>query len=837
MNKKKFILILYLLACISSTYVSSRVAGNISNSGKETSIKNRKRENIISMADVALRKKTDLKKDEKANKKEESLIQAPETEETKNVYLSKYLTPWKDVDYKEKVELTFEDSEIKEFLKFLENNLEIKFILDDDVKPGREGNKPLAATRITFRSNTPVTLKEAWDLCVTFLEMAGFSIVPGPLPRTYRVVDSAGPLYSANKDPLPTFIGTSADSLPNADIKIRYVYFIQNADIDTVLRIVDTMKSASAGAPIALPELKAIMLTDKSLSIKSLLNVISEIDTVTMPDTLAIIRLRYADADAVANLWLELIGKRDENASPFNPYKQKKAPTTQYFNESTRVIPEPRTNTLIVLGTRDNIKKFEEFILRYIDKSSDAPFSPLHVIQLKFIDAVSTAKILMETIQQFNSNESNKAAANYGGIRDGARFFKNTIKITPEPSGNKLVINSDYDEYLKILEIIEKLDVEQPQVAIKVLVLDVELTNLTQLGTQIRNSVNCCDNTGALDPIFGRQVNAQFAGLGGIVTNPVTSTTNTVGIGAQRLLGNLLNLAQPDPSTGISIFPSGSTLLSFGQDLYGYSALIMALEQFTRVTVIANPFLITTHKYPAEVKVGETRRVLSAVVQGQSSSSAFTNLDANLDIKVTPQISYDNMVKLDIMVSLGQFLDPNVDSDNANRLIKTTSTQVLAANREVIALGGLIRDEVSENIVKVPILGDIPLIGWFFKNKSQTVTRSSLLVLISPEIIAPNDLNTAEIFTYEKISDAKNNLYSMKEQVANKDPIHRWLFKDYKDKEVVTLDKFVANQDRYVEKTAEMGNNLVIAENKPVTDRKKRLLELVDRPPVQEVVA
>src|SRR5262249_18371141 len=156
---------------------------------------------------------------------------------------------------------------------------------------------------------------------------------------------------------------------------------------------------------------------------------------------------------------------------------QRKPTTTQYFTEATRVFEEPRTNSLIVLGTRENIKRFEDFIIRHVDKSVELPFSPLQIIQLKYIEAASIAKILNEVIQKFNAKLANAEAAAVGGVRNSNKFFRPTVRITEETSGNRLIINADYEEYLKLRKVIDDLDVEQPQVAIKVLILNVDLAN------------------------------------------------------------------------------------------------------------------------------------------------------------------------------------------------------------------------------------------------------------------------------------------------------------------------------------------------------------------------
>ena len=711
------------------------------------------------------------------------------------IHLGTYLEPWKDADPNEMVEMNFDNKELTELLKFLSESLDITFILDDDIEPTRaEGLQPLGGTRITFKSNIPLTLKQAWEYGLTFIEMAGFSVIPGTLPRTYRVTVSASKdKPSANREPLPTFIGTDPALLPNNDTKIRYVYFAENAELPTIIQIIESLKSGSSGPLIDVPPLRAVIMTDKAANIKSIIQILQEIDRVTLPETLAIIRLKHTDARQVRELYHKLIGK-DPQSPAFNPFsRQRKSPTTQYFSEATRVFEEPYTNSLIVLGTRENIKRFEDFILKYVDRTLDIPFSPLHIIQLKYIDAASIAKILNDIITKFNSDPANVNAALVGGVRDGNKFFRPTVRITDEPSGNRLIINSDYEEYLKLQEIIDKLDVEQPQVAIKVLILDVDLTDTETLGVQLRNSVGCCDGTGGTTSLLGKNVNFQTSTVGPIVTRETIGTS--VANGAERLLGNLINLA--NQVSGVSPFAVGTTLVTLGKDIFGFWGLLEALETYTRVSVVANPFLVTTNKYKSEIKVGETRRTTTALVEGQREAQAQGDLSADLRVVITPQISYDDMVTLSVYVEIGQF----INATTQNRIIKKLSTEALLANKEVLALGGLIQDSVTETIYKVPILGDIPFVGWLFKSKTKTITRTSTVILIAPEIIKPYQPEVAQAFTFSKIADSKDVLYGMVPASDRRDPIYKWIFKDHKDRETSSIDKFAAMQQRYIDES------------------------------------
>ncbi|MBA2307611.1 hypothetical protein H0W26_05775 [Candidatus Dependentiae bacterium] len=743
--------------------------------------------------------------------------------QTGTVLYGSYLEPWKEADPKELVEMNFENKQLSELLKFLSNNLNITFILDDYIEPQRaEGMQPIGGTKITFKSTVPLTLKQAWELALTFLEMSDFSVIPTQLPRTYRVTlsasrDKAGG-SSANREPLPTFIGTDPELLPNNDTKIRYVYFVENAELPTAIQIIEAMKSSSSGPLIEITPMKALILTDRSAIIKSIISILQEIDRAALPETLAIIRLKHTDARQVRELYHKLIGK-DPSNPVFNPFtRQRKPSTTQYFTEATRVFEEPYSNSLIVLGTRENIKRFEDFIATYVDKSLDVPFSPLHVIQLKHIDAPSIALILNDVISKFReTNPSYADAIAAGGVRDSNKFFRPSVRITDEPFGNRLIINANYDEYLKLLELIERLDVEQPQCAIKLLILNVDLTNTNELGTQLRNRVDCCPTSDCGSGILGKNVNFQTSNVGPLITDQT-------GTGAERLLGNLIQLANQTAS-GLSPFQAGSTLVTLGQDAFGFFGLLQALEAYTRVSVLANPFFVTTHKYKAELKIGETRRTTTALVEGAREATAQGDLSADLRIVITPQISYDDMITLNIYVELGQFTDPV----SQNRLIKKISTEALVANKEVLALGGLIRDDVSVIVTGVPILKDIPIIGWLFKRERKVVSRTSLLILINAEIIKPFEPEVAQAFTFSKITDAKDTLRLMQSETYRRDPIHRWIFRDHKDKEGTAIDRFVAIQQRYVDENQKQAleQSLVVAMADATPVQEKSLLDLV----------
>jgi general secretion pathway protein D len=700
-------------------------------------------------------------------------------------YLGSSALQWEDDEHDELLDLNFKDAELSVLISYIEKKFGVTFILDDQLNPAPQGGKKLLGTKLTFKTHQSLKKREVWDIFLTFLDMAGLGIQPGGSPHLYRITatDPKSP-FTVSRGALPTYIGVDYSILPNNDQRIRYVYFVENTSLDVIKNVLDMMRSPSSPNLIIFPELRAIVITDKAAIIRSMLDVVRELDRINAPETMAVISLKRADASKIAELYKTLTqeGPSQQQGLAARLLGGRKQQTTSFFGEGlVRIIPEARHNYLFLLGPLEAVKRVESFIRKELDGVIDAPFTPLHVYELKYIDAEVAAAILKEaTLFQAESE-----AAKFGGVRDGDKFFK-PLNITPEKSGNRLIINADYEDFVKIQDLLRKIDVEQPQVALKVLILNVDLTDDRQFGIQLRNKKP------GIDGLVGNNVNFQTSGLD---NQPVVE--NTSGTGATRLLGDLVRLASAE-------VVGGATYLTLGSDQFGVWGLLRVLETYTNVSIVANPFLVATHKYPSVVSLGETRRVVTGttLTAGGIPLDSFDDLSAKLEVFVVPLISIDGQVTLEVRVKLEQFTEAAQAS--GNRTIKEVKTSVIVADNEVLALGGLIRDNVSEVQTKVPVLGDIPVIGWFFKNKAKTMTRSSLLILITPEIIPTYGAGFAERFTDSKLREADRLLGEMKNNDQLRDPIHRWFFYDTTQVVGNEVNVFVENQDRYIDPAAQM---------------------------------
>jgi general secretion pathway protein D len=677
------------------------------------------------------------------------------------------------------IEVNLENTDLPNLLQWVSDVFEINFLSDDALKPPPQGGKTLTGNKISFKTHAPITKKEVWDLFVTFLDLFGFGLVQGTIPNFYRVMQNDPKVAaSITKAPLPSYINIRWEKLPNNDTTIRYVYFVQNSSLATIQSIVDAFRSQNSTLK-SLPDLNAFLLTDKAANIRAVMQVVEELDRLTQPEALSVLKLKNADADEVVKLYNNLTQVQDPRGLAARILGTAKKPTSVYFPETLRLIAERRTNTLIILGDAEGIKKVEDFIINYVDTELKLPYSPLYVYDLQYTNAKDMADILTAV-----TKPPSTPASQFGGVREGDKYLQPII-FQAEEQGNRLLIKAEKEDYLKVREIIKQLDVKQPQVAIEVLIVNVIATDDRELGVQIRNKDS---NT------VSKNLDFQTSGFpltGGSKAPPQVQPDSTNNPSAGSLMANLISLA-------VGQTP-GSTLLSIantkdGVNASGVWAIFKLLQAYARTNVISNPFLITTNKYPAEVSIGETRRVQTSVTAGTQNTFGFGDVSANLAVKITPQINSIGMINLAIDISIDNFTEA-ADPNDATIDSKTVHTNANVGNGEVLAIGGLLQTTEADMTAKVPILGDMPLIGWFFKSKTKTKRKDNLIVFISPRIIEPRLEGGMNEHTKVKSCKAKDSFGEMRTPAEKRDPIHRWFFKDYPCENTEFIDDFIAHRN------------------------------------------
>lgn len=671
------------------------------------------------------------------------------------------------------IEFQFEDADLQNLVQQVSDLYGVTFIPDDAINPMSPNGKAVKGNKISFRTEKPLSKKQAWHLFQTFLDVAGLSLVPLADPSTFRIVKTE----AARKAAIPTFIGVKAETLPDSDQIVRYLYFVQNTSVRMLEPIINELRSP-ASAFIPLQEMNAFILTDKAYNIKSLMNIINELDRVAMPQSMSVLKLKRSNATDVKAFY-DSITKADDKNAATRLFPARKQPTALYFPENVRLIAEPRTNALILLGAQDAIKKIEDFITTYVDTDIGKPYSPLRTYTLKYADANTIANIMNELTQFGKDTPAGKT----GGIRDGDKYMKN-MSFTPELSTNRLIIRGDEEDYMKARDIIDILDEPQPQVAIEVLIISITIGDNRGLGTQLRSAQP------GINGLVGDNVKFQTSGSNMSSLTGSGIVTNNNGTGVNRLLGNLITLA-----TGAF---AGNTLVTLGADKFGIWGIFNILQTVSNAQIVANPFLVATNKQQAKVSIGELRRVVSGTVSGATGNiDSFTNDLATLSVDITPQINSDGMIVLDLDIHVDSFAN-QIDLSSATQNKKNIKTTTIVADREVLALGGLVRNQINQSTSKVPLLGNIPVIGWLFKNRLKTQTKDNLLILISSRIIKPERSVHMTDFTQKRVDDYISDRDVIKKSYEQLDPVQRFFFNEKKNSSEDAMDNFLFDRSNKV---------------------------------------
>ncbi|CRW83198.1 General secretion pathway protein D [Pseudomonas aeruginosa] len=322
------------------------------------------------------------------------------------------------------------------------------------------------------------------------------------------------------------------------------------------------------------------------------------------------------------------------------------------------------------------------------------------VIRLRHNDA----KTLAETLGQISEGMKNNGGQ--GGEQTGGGRPSN-ILIRADESTNALVLLADPDTVNALEDIVRQLDVPRAQVLVEAAIVEI---------------------SGDIQDAVGVQWAINKGGMGGTKTN-FANTGLSIGTLLQSLESNKAPESIPD-----------GAIVGIGSSSFG--ALVTALSANTKSNLLSTPSLLTLDNQKAEILVGQNVpfQTGSYTTNSEGSSNPFTTVerkDIGVSLKVTPHINDGAALRLEIEQEISALL-PNAQQRNNTDLItskRSIKSTILAENGQVIVIGGLIQDDVSQAESKVPLLGDIPLLGRLFRSTKDTHTKRNLMVFLRPTVV------------------------------------------------------------------------------------------------------
>jgi general secretion pathway protein D len=539
----------------------------------------------------------------------------------------------------------------------------------------------------------------------------------------------------------------------------------------------------------------SLIVTDTVSNIARLLKIIAALDIEAPSAIFKVVSLKYAQAEQMANALRSAIegltvgagpeagGAPAEAApQPGQPPAQPPVPrvrrpaqasTGQRTQRGVRVIPDARTNSLVLIATRPDMATVEDLITK-IDVPTPEGRGQVHVYYLQYANAEELAQVL--------TAQAGEVARTLGGPtaeaqRPGATpttpgvvppttppvgtqprrqglvagTTPSGISIVADKATNSLVITAPPEAYALLKEIIQKLDVRRSQVLVESLIAEVTLNKAQNLGVEWR----------ALNSPNGTQVFASSTGSGqtgllnstlGPLTGGTTGTTGTAtaltSLASQGFLLGLLNtLRIKDPNN-----PNNST------QVLNIPVLLRAFQGDSDVNILATPNLLTTDNEEAEILIGENRPFLrsaqDAPVGGVTTGTSFSTIrsfefkDIGITLRITPQISQGKTVRLKMAQEVTAFIS-DVEAGAPITSKRSAKTTVIVDDNQTIVIGGLIRDDANTAKTQVPCLGNLPIFGWAFKQTSASKVKTNLLIFLTPHIItSPEDID--RVTTHER---------------------------------------------------------------------------------------
>ncbi len=599
--------------------------------------------------------------------------------------------------------LNFKDADIRAFISAVADLTHRNFVVD-----------PRVQGRVTVISSAPTDPDDLYEVFLSILKVHGFAAVKKD--GVTKIV----PEMLAKQDATPTMAPGSLRAGEEIVTGVIPVHFVSAAELVPILRPLlpqDSHMAATIGTNV-------LIVADSGANVKRMVDIISRLD-VDNTQGIDVVRLEYASAADVAQL-LEALTTKARGANPPSGEAQ------------AAFAADERTNSLLLTGSPQMKLRYRALI-----SSLDTPAGETEAIKVIYLK-YATAEDLVSVLQEVISGQSSPSVSTSGTVQ-GAQMRQQRrplqialggnasssfgdVRITADEATNALIVQGPPRNVRRVLDVVTQLDVRRAQVLVEGIVAEVSGSQNDELGIQWKTNL----------PGTGIVGGTQFPGsVSGGIDSPF------------------------DPADGPD-FLTGLTLgyLS-GGDLRG---LIRALAGNQYTNVLSTPSLMTLDNAEAEIVVGQN----VPFVTGQFSNSTTTpdnpfqtiqRQDVGIKLRVKPQINEGDTVTMEIEQEVSSVDESTVGADLITNK-RSIKTNVQVDNGEIVVLGGLIGDDARANQDKVPLLGDIPLLGNLFKNSRRSSTKTNLMVFLRPQIVRSRE-------TAAQLSTSRYQDIRAKQQLQN----------------------------------------------------------------------
>ena len=622
------------------------------------------------------------------------------------------------------ITLNFQDAYVSDILDYLSEKAGLVIIADS-----------YPSGRVNVISKQPMNLSEVISLINSVLKDKGYSAIK--TGRTLKLV-SIGEAKYLN---IPVTMGNNPDTIPENDDIVTHIIPIRYADAEKLkediapLISTETIVSSNEAS-------NSLIITDTNTNIKRIVKIVKSVDTQMSSVTdVKVFLLEYADAETTADLinnvfeqqtsgdsgnqnpFMRMMGRRGGPGGP----SQEASATTTGSAQNVPVIADSddRTNAVVVSGPADVLEVISQ-VVKELDSNPDEERS-LFVYKLKYADADNIKErlnSLFQGLEDINEQNTRNGGRNFDRSDQSSSDVSDEVYIESDTDTNALVIMTSSKNYDKIKAVIDELDVPIPQVLIKVLIAELTLSDTTDIGVEWEFLV---DEQGTSDKI----------------SNAFSPGSSTDGLVSHIISGDL-------------------------------DATLSALQKTNKLNILSRPYITTSNNQSASINVGQDYPYITNSVT--SDEGGVTNTieyeTIGITLEVTPSINVDNLVIMDVNPSIIEATSSSVDisTDLKATVFDTRSAdcKVAVPNGETVVIGGLMKNKEENIVTKIPLLGDIPIIGEAFKRTEVDEEKIELLIFLTPQV-AESAADLRKISNHER---SKSKYLQQNEDTVLEDHIH-----------------------------------------------------------------
>lgn len=597
---------------------------------------------------------------------------------------------------------SFKNADIEEFINTVGKNLNKTIIIEPSVRG-----------KINVRSYDLLNEEQYYQFFLSVLDVYGFAVVPMD-NGVLKVLRSRDAKTSA----IPVVDGSNPGM---GDEMVTRVVPVRNVSVRELAPLLRQLNDNAGGGNVVHYEPSNVLLiTGRAAVVNRLVEVVNRVDRAGDQDV-DIIKLKFASAGEMVRLVTNL--NKDGNPQG----------GTASLLLSPKVVADERTNSVVVSGEPKARARIIQMV-RQLDRDLQSQGNT-RVFYLKY----GKAKDMVEVLKGVSSSiEADKKG---GGVTTGgASIGGGKLAISADETTNALVITAQPDVMSELEQVVAKLDIRRAQVLVEAIIVEMQDGDGLSLGVQWGNA-----NGGG----------TQF-------------TNSGLPLGSAIAAGKDYQNGKTDTAAGLLKEFNGMAAGFYHGD---WAMLATALASNTKNDILSTPSIVTMDNKEASFNVGQEVPVQSGSQSSTTSDQVFNTIErktVGTKLVVTPQINEGDSVLLNIeqeVSSVAQTQATGTANLGPTFDTRTVKNAVLVKSGETVVLGGLMDEQTKEQVSKVPLLGDIPVLGYLFRSTSNTTSKRNLMVFIRPTILRDADVYTGvssnkySLFRAEQLNAASQEGY------------------------------------------------------------------------------